>query len=73
LRLNQWIVPTGFKENFANEINRGYHVPYVSKSRFLAQTQTPDLIPLESIRLTSPETLRKFVQVLQEVKQRFWK
>jgi len=38
-----------------------------------AQTQTPDLIPLESVRLTSPDTLRKFVQLLQEVKQRFLK
>jgi len=38
-----------------------------------AQTHTPDLIPLQSVRLTSPETLWKFVQVLQEVKQRFWK
>ena len=37
-----------------------------------AQTHTPDLIPLQSVRLTSPETLWKFVQVLQEVKQRFF-
>jgi glyoxylase-like metal-dependent hydrolase (beta-lactamase superfamily II) len=38
-----------------------------------AQTQTPDLIPLESIQLTSPETLQKFVPILPEVKQHFWK
>ena len=38
-----------------------------------AQTQTPGLVPLESIQLTSPETLKNFVPLLPEVKQHFWK
>jgi len=38
-----------------------------------AQMQTPHSIPLESIQSTSPETLNKFVPVLPQVKQHFWK
>jgi glyoxylase-like metal-dependent hydrolase (beta-lactamase superfamily II) len=38
-----------------------------------AQMQSSKSIPLESIQLTPPETLQKFVPVLPEVRQHYWK
>ena len=71
--LKYWIVRTECKEDLQMKSIGLVALFVLVNIASLAQTQTSDLIPLESIQLTSPETLNKFVQVLPEVKQHFWK